>query len=747
MTPATTTRPRPKTPTPRPAPVRDPNRELEIRTAPKSLPTNQTRIPNREKTPTCGGLFSLSDSPFSPSERLIGPPVTGLEDPKKKLIWPKSFAFSVDCNSNRHKMPGSAPSASGRLAQPNPEHLISNLPLLIETSTIRNCRKPPGINHLHFSNRDKIAVLEAPPITGTTLTPTPLPNQNALDSGAVNDQRLRSRSDRAILIAAAIVILVCLFSHLGAIGLTGPDEPRYAWIARDMAATGDWVTPRLYGRPWFEKPILYYWAAALGFRAHLPAEWAARLPSALAALAAALAIAWLGWRHDRDRSPGPPWSQSAAVWSPLIFATSVGAIGFARAAAPDMLFAAALALAMASAFSIILNIYTTSNRATGSAGAPRCGAAPLALFGAFLALAVLAKGPAGIILAAGSIALWALATRQWRATLRLAHPIALAAFCVVALPWYILCALRNPDFIQVFIFQHNFARYLTNEFQHRQPFWFFIPIALAALLPWTALLLPAARDGLHLWHQNSGGRSTKSFSTSLGFFAACWAAFPILFFSFSQSKLPGYILPAIPPASLVIALASAKRFQQAQKSRAWIPAALAATYIALLAALLYQLKIAFSADVSRFFLPLGLLALSFALAFAASWRYSGNRPQTPFVTAVIVALLFVEVAGRAVLPIFDPLLSARSAAALVSSIPLGQVSTFKLRRSWQFGLNFYLRRELPEWSPTDGAHQWVLTNDQGTMEILASGREVIQATSNPALGLEVRLIQVGPPQP
>ncbi|MGA8981212.1 MAG: hypothetical protein WB470_00935, partial [Candidatus Acidiferrales bacterium] len=78
---------------------------------------------------------------------------------------------------------------------------------------------------------------------------------------------------------AAIVSFVCLFSHLGALGLVGPDEPRYVWIARAVAQTGDWVTPTLYGKPWFEKPALYYWAATIGFRLHLPAEWAARLPS------------------------------------------------------------------------------------------------------------------------------------------------------------------------------------------------------------------------------------------------------------------------------------------------------------------------------------------------------------------------------------------------------------------------------------------------------------------------------------
>src|SRR5215475_5847010 len=98
--------------------------------------------------------------------------------------------------------------------------------------------------------------------------------------------------------AALIVVTlaVCYFSNLGAIGFVGPDEPRYAWIARDMAETGDWITPRLYGKPWFEKPVLYYWMAGLSFKVFGVSEAAARLPSAICALFATLALAWLAWR-------------------------------------------------------------------------------------------------------------------------------------------------------------------------------------------------------------------------------------------------------------------------------------------------------------------------------------------------------------------------------------------------------------------------------------------------------------------
>ena len=112
-----------------------------------------------------------------------------------------------------------------------------------------------------------------------------------LDSSALDNlPDLRRGNNLWVAAASAIAVFVCLFGHLGAMGLVGPDEPRYVWIARAMAQTGDWVTPRLYGQPWFEKPILYYWAAAIGFSRHLSTEWAARLPSALGALAIAIAI-------------------------------------------------------------------------------------------------------------------------------------------------------------------------------------------------------------------------------------------------------------------------------------------------------------------------------------------------------------------------------------------------------------------------------------------------------------------------
>ena len=214
---------------------------------------------------------------------------------------------------------------------------------------------------------------------------------------------------------SGMAVFICLFTGLGAFGLVGPDEPRYAWIARAMAENGDWVTPRLYGQPWFEKPILYYWTAAIGFRLNLQPEWAARLPSAFAALAAAVAIGWLGWKHYAG---GKKILERPALLAPLIFSTSVAAIGFSRAATPDMLFSAFITLAMTCAAGVLRNHRALRAAESTNSITRARETLTLAFFGAFLGLAVLAKGPAAVLLAGGAMALWAFVTSHWRAAFR-----------------------------------------------------------------------------------------------------------------------------------------------------------------------------------------------------------------------------------------------------------------------------------------------------------------------------------------
>jgi 4-amino-4-deoxy-L-arabinose transferase-like glycosyltransferase len=535
----------------------------------------------------------------------------------------------------------------------------------------------------------------------------------------------------AATFAVALAMLICLFSHLGALGLTGPDEPRYAWIARNMAQTGDWVTPRLYGSPWFEKPVLYYWTAGVGYLLHFSDEWAARLPSALAALAAALGVAWLGWKFEGGKDEAPNASSSFRPWSPallapLIFTTSAAAIGFARAATPDMLFAASTMLAMAAA-AVTLRDLAALRGSTQSSGASAANnkksAVPLLCFGAFLGLGVLAKGPAAMVLAGGAVLIWVLATRRWTAAFRLLHPYAIAAFCVVALPWYVLCAVRNPTFLRVFILQHNFERYLTPMFHHPQPFWFFIPITLLAILPWTVLLIPAARDGLRLWRE-------KSWHDSPAFFFACWALFPVVFFSFSDSKLPSYVLPSIPALALVLAISLARLIDEQSRLSSAIFVGIGLTWIGFAvgglvwlrhlpgntAVTLDQAPIANPSALAHG--PIILCVASAAAAGLAILALSISRRRSVIWVSLLLVCVLLEIAGNSILPDLDPYYSARPIGTILrhDAYP-GRIFTYQLPRDWQYGLDFYLGRDMPEWSPNNFRAALVLTTRKGLAEL------------------------------
>jgi 4-amino-4-deoxy-L-arabinose transferase-like glycosyltransferase len=499
-------------------------------------------------------------------------------------------------------------------------------------------------------------------------------------------------------------------------GLIGPDEPRYAWIARAMAQTHDWVTPRLYGQPWFEKPILYYWLAAIGFLLHLPAEWAARLPSAFAMLIAAISLGCLGGRHyERSRAF---WSPS--ILAPLLFSTTAAAVGFARAGSPDAIFCGALTITMAAAALILSKQGALSSpESDASAQSGNRDTLDLIFLGFALGLATLAKGPAAIILTGGAVGLWAICTTRWRAAFRLLHPLGIATFLLVALPWYVICALRNDDFLRVFILQHNFGRYLTNEFQHRQPIWFFFPVTLVALLPWTAALWLVARKAAGTWRE-------KLRSDSPSLFFSCWAIFPIAFFSFSQSKLPGYILPAIPPLSLLCAVAISRAARTGNSACSGIARWLGLTLVILgVAALAIAARppaaLGGAPHVRAAALSFGFVALLLGILFAGP---IGSRRKH---LAVPLTLLFVasavEFLNFAVLPSLDWLYSARPYAELLhNDLRKDRLFVHQLPRSWDFGLAFYFSRELPEWSPADPEPALVLTQQRQIPALRKMGR-------------------------
>jgi 4-amino-4-deoxy-L-arabinose transferase-like glycosyltransferase len=500
-------------------------------------------------------------------------------------------------------------------------------------------------------------------------------------------------------------LYLCYFHNLGALGLVGPDEPRYAWIARDMQETGDWITPRLYGKPWFEKPPLYYWCAALSFKFFGVSETAARLPSAISALLATLALAWLALRL---------YGAETARWLLLLLPTTVGMIGFSHAAATDMPFAAMLTIAMVFAAQL-LNLVppitvqpqgnTISTNSLRSLTSFTSSTSFTSLFfGFFLGLATLAKGPAAIILSGGAVLLWAVFTKRWQDAFRCLHPVAIASFCLTALPWYILCARRNPDFFRIFIIEHNFNRFLTPQFQHIQPFWYYVPIFILAIFPWIFFHVLAKLQFFSNWFERLPASHPQAFFLS-------WAGFTFLFFTISKSKLPGYIMPAIPPMALLVANAAASTARDSDRSPRW---PLLSTGLVLLifgVVLQHQaqkISALLGGSPTYGIAPIWISAVCGGIAVGV---LAAIRKLRIGLFATLLTTLLLVVGVEKFLPYMDSGVSARSAVHSVKlfwpEFSAEDAATWRLNRSFAYQLNYYVRKEIPEWKPGELRPRWL----------------------------------------
>jgi 4-amino-4-deoxy-L-arabinose transferase-like glycosyltransferase len=553
-----------------------------------------------------------------------------------------------------------------------------------------------------------------------------------------NRNELAARIGWIVLICATLY--VCYFSHLGAIGFVGPDEPRYAWIARDMVESGDWITPRLYGKPWFEKPPLYYWGAAICFKLLGVSEAAARLPSAISAVLATLAMAWLAWRV---------YGSETARWLLLLLPTTVGMIGFSHAAATDMPFSAMLTIAMVCAAAVVGLVPERPSRDGAQRPAPLQDEpdvvgkrwVALILFGFFLGLAVLAKGPAAVILCGGAVFFWALFTKRWRDSFRLFHPAAIAAFCVASLPWYILCARRNPDFLRIFIIEHNFKRYLTPEFQHIQPFWFYIPVFLCGVFPWL------------FWVGGTLGVIRRSdVGREITVLCACWVLFPFLFFSASQSKLPGYILPCLPPAIFLIACSIAS-WQRYSPKAALIAATLSGLMLACEATLmLVSVKIAPSRSW-----PLELqISWTQIVSYIAATGLGGllviglairlHIGKAVLITVGVIVLI-LSIGQNSLLPRIDSVVSPRLVAQQLRTSNQRAIYTLGMQRGWRYGLSFYLNREISDFPAAISEPALIVVNPKDLLSL--EQRVVIERVDSSrwpqAEIVNVRPLPAGPP--
>src|ERR1041385_8021351 len=337
--------------------------------------------------------------------------------------------------------------------------------------------------------------------------------------------------NKLLAVQLALVVGVCCFFFffgLGAFGLTGADEPRYAQIAREMLARHDWIVPTLNGAPWLEKPALLYWKMMNSYSIFGVSDWAARVPAAFHAMALVLGIFFF-MRRFRFASE---------LDAAMIAASSAGMIGFGRGASTDMLVSAPFSLAMMCWWT-----WHQTNKKLW-----------LVIFYGLLGVGALAKGPVAPALAVLVVGAYAVVRRDGKMFVRSVSIPGFLLFFAIVLPWFVAIQVKVPQFFRVFFIEHNLERFGTNLYQHSQPFWYYIPVFLLAALPWTFFALPALVEaGRNAFKRENLEPSEANADDGLTSFLFLWIVVPIIFFSISRAKLPGYILPAIPAAALLTA--------------------------------------------------------------------------------------------------------------------------------------------------------------------------------------------------
>lgn len=336
-----------------------------------------------------------------------------------------------------------------------------------------------------------------------------------------------AHGNRALLWSLLIgFILVSLFV-LGVRTLVPPDEGRYAEMAREMFATGDWITTRLNGIKYFEKPPLQTWMNALTFTVFGVGEWQARLWTGLCGILGVLLTGYAGMRV---------YGRRVGLYAALVLGSSFYWIACSQINSLDMGLSGMMTVALCALLIAQRDNATPSEQRNW-----------MLVCWAGMALAVLSKGLIGLILPGGVLIFYTLASRDWAIWTRLHIGKGLLLFFAIAAPWFVLVGLKNPEQPHFFFIHEHFDRFLLKEHKREAAPWIFIALLAAGCVPWLGVLLQSFAQSV----KRTPGVVREKFRP--GILALVWVVFIIAFFTKSSSKLPGYILPVFPAVALLIA--------------------------------------------------------------------------------------------------------------------------------------------------------------------------------------------------
>jgi len=460
-----------------------------------------------------------------------------------------------------------------------------------------------------------------------------------------------------------LAVVVFYFYGLGHLPFVGPDEPRYAQVAREMFLRHDLITPTLGGHTWFEKPALLYWMMIASFKLFGVSEWATRLPAGVSGLLTIAAVYCIGRRIERDDEK----LRGYGFWSTLASATTLGIVVFSRAASFDIILTMTTTWALA--FYILYELEENAKLRRWF----------LVAFYTFIGLSLLAKGLVGIVIPIGVAGLYHLFRRRLperQAFISLFWGIPLAL--IVAAIWYAPVISRHGWlFVDQFFIQHHFARYVSNKYHHWQPVYYYLWVIPLLALPWTAFLIDGllqARRRPWCAKATASDRRDDRLNTVL-IFAVAWFLFPLLFFSFGNSKLPGYILPALPAAALMVGERLWRHSSELRKSNWTIRTTAALCLVFAIGALAY----AWSARN----LPLaGAFLIAATLCVAGGFALlSPHKPAASIVLVAGAILTVMIVALRCAAPEAAELESSKHLLQLADARGYSQTVIYGMQRS------------------------------------------------------------------
>ncbi len=476
-----------------------------------------------------------------------------------------------------------------------------------------------------------------------------------------------TRNRYGIVVAVGMMVAISLGGVL-AMPLAEPDEARYAETARLMLITGDWIVPHLGGEVFLDKPPLLYWLSALSLRTFGISDTAARLPVFVAALCC-LAIVFRQAKRSFDRDTA--WLAVAILASsPLFF-------GFGQLLTMDML----------------LTAWTTAGMAALWFGSRPGGRAWIRIAYLVSAFGALSKGPIAVVLIWLPGLLYFVARRDLASMKRWWDPAAAIAFAAICAPWFWLVETRQPGFASSFLWHHHFERFM-NPWHHSEPAWFFVPVGLVGMLPWSILWV---FDPIHMRSVMADLRRDPRLA-----YLACCAVVPFVLFSLSSSKLIPYVLPALPPLAILLALVYTRALQATTArvlSRGGTFVAVGGTIALTVGLLFYAWVPHWRIPILRPLLVLGGAAL---LATGSACRILTLRGfRAAALNALllgIASLLFMVQIGRGEL--------AKEFRTLTTEV---RIQTPKETAVWSIGeyrpaVDFYLGKpvEVVEWDQLDG---------------------------------------------